>query len=320
MKRKKVLYILAAVAMAILAAADVFFILVISNLIAYDKREKDRNNGFHYISIQHESSPMKKEVEDFQEIYDFLKDSGDRYYEMYAQSLGAEEGSFFDYGGRGLMTVKSGQHTQGMNVSALQVSRNVLEDHHIETEEGRSLAGEDFVYHPGKRIPVLMGSAYKDIYHIGDTFWAEYLFDQYEFEIIGFLKEGAATDWGIGLYWLDEYIIMPSFSITEETEVTDGIRVHYANKTSGVLKIPEEEQERFEKDYRPVLENNRAGDYSWSISPISAGYQSLIGVDIYLLRNLAYLLLAGLTVGEIAVLYQIRQIRRLQSTGRNKAL
>ena len=304
MKRKRVLFILAAVVMAVLAVGDVFFILALNNLITYDKKEKDRNKGFHYISIQHESSPIKKVVEDFQEVYDFLANSGGQYYEMYAQSLGVEDGSFFDYGGRGLMTVKSGQY---INAKALQVSQNVLEDYHIEAAEGRSLGGEDFVYYPGKRIPVLIGSAYRDIYQVGGTFWAEYLFDWYEFEIIGILKEGAATDWGIGMYWLDEFIMMPSFSITGKTEVTDGIRIHYANKTSGVLKIPAEEQERFEKDYRPMLKSNRAGEYSWSVSPISAGYQSLMGVDIYLLRNLAYLLLAGLAVGEIMAVCQIKK-------------
>ena len=146
MKRKRVLFILAAVVMAVLAVGDVFFILALNNLITYDKKEKDRNKGFHYISIQHESSPIKKEVEDFQEVYDFLANSGGQYYEMYAQSLGVEDGSFFDYGGRGLMTVKSGQY---INAKALQVSQNVLEDYHIEAAEGRSLGGEDFVYYPG---------------------------------------------------------------------------------------------------------------------------------------------------------------------------
>lgn len=307
MKQKKVILILAAVAVVIFAVIDFLFILVINNLIAYDKREKKRNNGFCYISIQHESSPMKKEVEDFQEIYDFLTSSGDKYYEIYAQPVKMEKGEFFDYGGSGLVETKNGQSAKKTDAKTLQVSQNVLEDYHIETEEGRSLAGEDFNYFPEKKIPVLMGSAYRDIYQIGDTFWAKYLFDIYEFEIVGIIQEGAEAYLGNGTYRLDEYIIMPSFYISGHTEVTDGIKIHYANKTSGILKVPAEEQERFENYYRPMLENNRAGEYSWTISPASVFYKSFMGVDIYLLRNIAVLMLMALVMGEIVVLKQVKK-------------
>lgn len=40
---------------------------------------------------------------------------------------------------------------------------------------------------------------------------------------------------------LDEYIVMPSFSLSAADEETDAMKIHYANKTSGVAVCNREE-------------------------------------------------------------------------------
>ena len=94
---------------------------------------------------------------------------------------------------------------------AIQVSEGYFDLFPIEIAEGRVFESADYDYSGAGVVPVILGSAYRPAFEIGDTFEAYYIFERFAFEVIGFAQPG-------GEFYLraenrpadfDRYIVMP---------------------------------------------------------------------------------------------------------------
>ncbi|WMM26152.1 hypothetical protein RBU61_05610 [Tissierella sp. MB52-C2] len=82
-------------------------------------------------------------------------------------------------------------------------------------EKGRNLQNSDFkLESPNEPISVVLGSAYKDIYEIGDIFSLELISEVMDFQVVGFYKSGTSFSMDVGALHdvdLDHTIVMPHF-------------------------------------------------------------------------------------------------------------
>ena len=77
------------------------------------------------------------------------------------------------------------------DVKAIQVSDSFLNEFHIEIQDGKSFLPKDYSFNKERKIPVLLGSSYKDIFKVGDRFQAYYLCKKMTFYVKGILNDRA---------------------------------------------------------------------------------------------------------------------------------
>lgn len=230
-----------------------------------ENKLNEANNDYILLSIQHESNPTllpsdNSTLSQFINIYESLNESDQYdYYEVYQQPLYIlESGEFFDY--------NDNLHSDNEPTPCVQVSENVLYDFDIFLLEGRSLSGDDFILYKDASIPILLGYDYRPIYEIGYIFEANYLFTSYNFEVVGFLGEGSSIDKSNGSIVLDKYLVIPSVTFEYSPQGEDEYathKIHYANKTSGILKVMPSKHNSVQDDIEQLLTNTAVGDYSW---------------------------------------------------------
>ena len=101
---------------------------------------------------------------------------------------------------------------------AVQVSENFFDLYTVEITDGRSFAKTDFDFN-AKTIPVILGSAYKEYFKLGDTFDGYYICERKTFEIIGFTD--AESEFYLrssnGLVTYKNFIIMPFANVTDDS-------------------------------------------------------------------------------------------------------
>lgn len=259
----------------------------------YDRKGIEIDRGNFYISIQHESNPLDlpnsiQTINGFKEIIDFLNNSSFDYYEMYTQHLDFS----FEQNADLYFSVTDQLVSSGDHVKSVQISENVQKDFDFSLSSGRFLLPKDFNHKKGVAIPVLMGSAYSDIYEIGDVFSAYYLFSPFSFEIVGFLKSSSEISLSSGSIHLSKYIVMPSINFDDLPQSdTDYVtqKIHYANKTSGKAKTTESGFDYAYSYIKSILENSTVGSYSTSSSSAEK-YFLVHGLNLEVLIYTCYLL------------------------------
>ncbi|MBP1529246.1 MAG: ABC transporter permease [Erysipelotrichaceae bacterium] len=106
-------------------------------------------------------------------------------------------------------------------VEALQVTDSLFDLFPLQIAEGRGFTDDDYGYLAKRRIPVILGAAYKETFSIGDTFEGYYIFERFTFEVIGFAESGSvfysSADGRLVSY--DRYIIMPFAYVSEDSEI-----------------------------------------------------------------------------------------------------
>lgn len=215
--------------------------------------------------LQHEDNPLNKKIADFQKIYNSLKGTDlYTYYELYTQPL---------YFGEAKEVAE-----------AVQISENVQNDFGLKVADGRLFVKEDFILN-GDTIPVYLGADYINQYDLGDSFSAEYLFDQYHFLIVGFLEKNSKIKTSFREIPLDGCIVMPGFDISPNKEVMNGIKIHYANKTSGMIKTTFEQEEKTKKYFEKILESGNVGTYSWASNLLSVDIRNNFNISLTMLRT-----------------------------------
>lgn len=73
---------------------------------------------------------------------------------------------------------------------------------------------------------------------------------------------------------------MPSFNILEFPENIEGISIHYANKTSGILIARKEDFPTVSNDLKQILSNAECGNYSVNISPVKYSVMEKTGIRL----------------------------------------
>ena len=274
-------------------------------LLRVSEGERKNNEGITF-SIQHEDNPINKELQNFAALYNALIENqkeGYMYYEIYFQYLEnfSEQKEFY--------SVTSGELVNPCSaVNCIQVSENVIDDFHIKVSEGVSLSENDFIHKKDDEIPILMGNLYCSIYKLEDTFTFTYLYDDYTFKVVGFLEEGSRIDSSDYPIDLDKYIVMPCFTIEDNVEITNGLKIHYANKTSGIIEVPEGEKEIFYSTVRPLLENAGVGTYTWSIRPMEYAFEEKFGIDVETFQKIVWGIVFLAFLCEIWLIWRLSKI------------
>lgn len=254
----------------------------IHTFIRLDNLNNKIDKGYIYITLQHESNPLElpnqeSTLKSFKKISNSLHDSY-QYYEIYRQPLDHMSISKAFYNQFDELSTTTSDAAQ-----CIQISENVQYDFDFSVLNGRLLSASDYYHKSGKAIPVLMGSDYSKIYTLGTTFTANYLFDTYSFEVVGFLAHDSSIVLSTGSTELNRYIVLPSFDF-EDTPVTEleyiSQKIHNANKTSGKIKVTSAAYNQSCNDLQKIIASSEVGEYSWTTSSIEKN-MSRLGINMH---------------------------------------
>lgn len=267
-------------------------ILLASNLLALYiyfglTSNATKDDKIAYVSIQQESSPFNNTKDNYIKLHNALSQNFN-YYELYYQPLFNTNSLAWYY------ELYSGKLKKGCEeIISNQIGKKLSDT--LEIDEGRTFTESDFIHIKGSKIPVLLGSGYRGIYAIGDTFFLEYLYDNYEFEVIGFLKKDSLISLNM-TYYLDNSIIMPFFVVPIDSNLSDGEIIHYANYTSGVVEIPLNEFSEDMMLIKKILGQKICGEYTYAIQQPSFFWKDYLGLYPQTLRSVLVIFLAIISI------------------------
>lgn len=125
---------------------------------------------------------------------------------------------------------------------------------------GRNLQMSDFTLAaPNEPINVVLGSAYKDIYELGDMFSLELISEVMNFQVVGFYKSGVGFSNEVAAQNhvnFDYTIVMPHFIPNYEPVGEAAVfqhAFHIGELTSGYISIPESVEKIDEDDYNQTV-------------------------------------------------------------------
>lgn len=102
----------------------------------------------------------------------------------------------------------------------LQVSPDFFDTYPIHVEEGQLFSKEAYVFKENEPVPILLGSAYRDYFVVGDVIEAVYLLEPFRFEVVGFLDDTSFFySWNSSeMISCERYIFMPVFQNLPEND------------------------------------------------------------------------------------------------------
>lgn len=107
------------------------------------------------------------------------------------------------------------------------------------------------------------------------------------FSVIGFFEKNSAIYAGrYGFLILDQFIVMPSFHVQKSALSTDGLKIHYANKTSGIIELPSDSYINTYCEIEDELNLSGCGKYSLSLYPLYAQFRKAYGISLYVAYGL----------------------------------
>lgn len=119
-------------------------------------------------------------------------------------------------------------------IKSLQLNQNVFNTFSIPLYQGNYFEEEDYTFNESKKIPVLLGYEYNGIYSVGETFFADYLFNPCEFIVVGIIEQGTTILNVDREVLLDRYIILPQFVIQQAEDIYFE-QIHYLNLINGTI-------------------------------------------------------------------------------------
>lgn len=122
------------------------------------------------------------------------------------------------------------------STKTIQVSEVFFEEFDINVSEGVGFDKDDYIYSKDKNIPILLGSAYKDVFSIGETFSCNYLFEDVNCEVIGFVDENSFFYENDDEEFIscERYIIMPAM-YTETDAPSEFDKLMLLQHTYGII-------------------------------------------------------------------------------------
>ena len=128
--------------------------------------------------------------------------------------------------------------------------------------EGRPFTSEDYLYTDGKVIPIIAGSDYSQYLRLGDRLTMFFIDDYFDFEVVGFFRNGQKMLYDDVEKNLDNYICVPFFDIlTEKTSElsTHFINFYYLEKNSGYIGVDLKSQTEEETALQIMRYSKRVG-------------------------------------------------------------
>lgn len=251
------------------------FLVILFGLYKENLAQETIDNEHVYFKLQQESNPFDIPLENYRELYSQLCDNPEfDYYECYSQYLELlpESQCFYDYENESLRESCDA-------ALCIQISKNLQNINDWKCFTGRLLDAKDFQY-DGDIIPVVLGYEYRNLFQTGSRFSAMYLYSTYTFEVVGILEKDSRIYNMFSNICLDKYIVMPSFNILQMSQELEGISIHYANKTSGLLVASKNNFADVSNYIKQLLFDAECGDYSIDVSPVKYIIAEKIGIGI----------------------------------------
>lgn len=260
----------------------IFFLLVMLfiigmsfNIFKLDKEISVENQGAIFIHLQQESNPFDVTKEQYEATLNKLKEQTlFTYYEIYQQGLDLNDAL-----SKKLMDENI--QVNDNRVSCIQIGKNVIDDFAITLEKGQLFEEKDFIYLESSDIPVILGNAYSGVWDVGTRFEGEYLYDTYNFIVVGILGANQEINLTSRRFFLDYCVLMPSFQVSQK--LSKGLQIHYANKTSGVIKSINKNITEIDQYIQENIQGKESGKYSWYSSSLKANFKNRFQIELYVL-------------------------------------
>lgn len=174
------------------------------------------------------------------------------------------------------------------DVKCLHVSQNLFSEFGITVSDGREFKTEDFVHKNGECVPIILGNEYKNIFSIGQVLNGEYLFEDFKFEIIGFLPELTEIPslGDMGIISCDRYAIMPAFSRENNAEASFFDKASLDQYVNGIIISDMNYADVNERVQKLVL---KTGTMKLNVIPESGSIKNLTSISQKELSRLIYI-------------------------------
>lgn len=172
-------------------------------------------------------------------------------------------------------------------LKAMQISKETWEYHDIACIDGEEFVDSDYIG-SSNIIPVVLGYHYIDIYHKGDIITCNYLLEDRELLIKGFLEPGTQIFDTI----CDDFIVMPALSILDinESWAETSQKILYSQKNSG--KIINTQKSNAFSENQKVINIGKELDLKYSI----LGYSQIKSNWIYLKLLVLLFVMCGVII------------------------
>jgi len=95
------------------------------------------------------------------------------------------------------------------NIKSIQMNKNTFDFYKLEVDLGNTINWENVDYQT-RKIPILLGDSYRNIYNIGDVINGIYYNQLFEFKVVGFIKKNSFIFYkGKSEKYLDDYLVIP---------------------------------------------------------------------------------------------------------------
>lgn len=187
--------------------------------------------------------------------------------------------------------------TTNANVKAIQLNQSAFELYGLKVSNG-TIFDWDEVNYGGNKLPILIGSEYKGIYDIGDTFFVNYYNREITFEVVGILEPNTFVYYkGDPEFYLDQYLIVPYPELLESVNESDfkfeGI-LYFAMINGDIITTID--KNKLLKEIKYISDSTGFADFSVvGISDFTLKYDTMISV-IKGNRNLIFIMMLLISI------------------------
>lgn len=171
----------------------------------------------------------------------------------YGAHLHMEDGAaVFDGWGQ---IMEEGYQDGSLGLKASQINENLLAWQPIPIESGRAFDSSDFIYQKGKPIPIILGSAYRSYFALGDILSGSFLITNVQFEVVGFAGKNTFLPFSLTPEYIDYRILAPTLTFIEAPETEEDAffeKAFYLNMFAGYFPVPD-------RSYFPALVEHITG-------------------------------------------------------------
>lgn len=122
-------------------------------------------------------------------------------------------------------------------LKSIQVNQRFFQYFDISLSEGELFQDTDYLL--DEDVPVLMGSAYRDVCSVGERFDLYYLGRSVPCSVSGFVDESCYINNGEDVEYLNNFILFPSLELTTVDDAYFALKL-YLDKTSGYIQTDDD--------------------------------------------------------------------------------
>lgn len=242
----------------LIATLQITVCLALGNLVLGNLRSIEHADALYAYLFERMVVPVFDRLEGTEEAYYFSQPNTQNILQLYLQALEkSKEYPYYILGKQPLYEDEGtypapfhyGNGSQGL--WGHQVNEPLMSAYPLELVEGTGFKSEDYIFHEGKPVPIILGFEYLPYFDVGDNLQMEYMGLRLDFKVCGIAAQNSFFPLDVLTPFVNEdfYIIMPSLRFenppkdNEEDRFQKGVCLE---KLSGYFQL-------FTKDDFPLL-------------------------------------------------------------------